>query len=150
MAYKERLRLPWWWWLGGVVLGASVGGAILAYVPWQAGVAIVALFLVAIGVVLYGYGRAEIVVDQHRLTAGRAHIDGQWITGAEPFDGTDAQRALGPGADNRDFLLTRPYISGLVRVTLDDAADPHPHWLISTRHPESFASAVNTMAKGAA
>ena len=30
----------------------------------------------------------------------------------------------------------------LVRVDLNDPADPHPYWLVSTRHPERLADAL--------
>ena len=49
---------------------------------------------------------------------------------------------LGPGADPRAFLFTRPFVGPVVRVDLRDPADPHPYWLVSTRRPGELAAAV--------
>ena len=53
-----------------------------------------------------------------------------------------AREALGPGADPRAFLFTRPFLSSVVRVDLRDPADPHPYWLVSTRRPRQLAAAL--------
>ena len=60
----------------------------------------------------------------------------------EALGGEAAQRASGPDADLRDFAVLRGWIRPLVRITVSDAADPHPHWLVSTRRPEEFVGAV--------
>ena len=53
-----------------------------------------------------------------------------------------AAHAVGPGADHRAFLFTRPFIRDVVKVTLDDPADPHPYWLVSTRDAAALAAAL--------
>ncbi|MPN07380.1 hypothetical protein SDC9_154650 [bioreactor metagenome] len=53
---------------------------------------------------------------------------------------------MGAGADVQAFLATRPYIRRVVEVTLADPADPHPYWLISSRHPEELADAIRRAA----
>lgn len=119
----------------------------MAYVQIEIGVAIVALFAVAVMAILVGYGSSRLRVADGALHVGRHMIEGHWIACAEPFDGASAAATAGPGANPKDFLHTRPYIAGLVRVTLDDPADPHPHWLVSTRSPEPLAEAINGIAK---
>lgn len=146
VAYEERFRLPWWWWAIGAALTVSIGVAVMAYVPWQVGTGIVVAFGVAVFAILFGYGNTRVVVTDQHLSVGRYRIERQYLAGAEAFTGAEAAQVSGPGADHRDLLVTRPYLPGLVRITLADPADPHPHWLISTRHPEAFARAVDAMA----
>lgn len=128
----------------------TVGAALMAYIPLEIGIAFISVFLITVMAVLFGYGRVKTTVDKETLQVGRNRIEGRWISRAEALDGKEAQHAVGPGADHQDFLITRPYISGLVRITLADPADPHPHWLVSSREPEAFAAAVNTISAGQA
>ena len=143
MAYEEQLLLPWWWWLGGLRLTASIGAAVFAYLPWQVSAVVTGLVAIAVAAVLVGYGSSKLIVNDGWLQAGRNRIETRWIESAEGFEGQAAAAAAGPQASRHDFLHTRPYVSGLVRVHLDDPADPHPHWLISTRRPEALAQAIN-------
>ena len=48
------------------------------------------------------------------------------------------------GADARAFVTQRPWLSESVQVTVDDAADPHPYWLVSSRRPAQLAAAIET------
>ncbi len=148
MAYEERLGLPWWWWLVGVLLVGSLSMAVLAYVPLEVGIAITVFFLLGTGALLLGYGRLGVSVDATSLRVGRNAVEGEWIRGAEALEGAEAVAAMGPKAEVRDFLKTRPYIADLVRIEIADPADPHPHWMVSSRRPRELADAVNAMARG--
>ncbi|RMB60085.1 DUF3093 domain-containing protein [Tessaracoccus antarcticus] len=150
MTYVERLRVPSWWWLVAALLVASVAMAILAYVPWQQGVVIVGLFGLAVAVVVFSYGHTAVSVVDGVLHVGRYTLEGRWIAGVEPLDRDESAHAMAAGANPRDFLVTRPYITDLVRIRLNDAADPHPHWLISSRRPQEFAAAVEAISVGSA
>lgn len=129
-----------------LLLVASVAVAVLAYVPLLAGLAVSMLFALAVGLVLYAYGNAVVQVTDDALVVGRSRIEGRWLADAEALAPAEAALAMGPAADTRDFLQTRPYIKALVRITLDDPADPHPHWLVSSRDPEGLARAVRALA----
>ena len=39
--------------------------------------------------------------------------------------------------------MLRPYVKTAVRVELTDPADPTPYWLLSSRHPQALASALD-------
>ena len=145
MPYVERLRLPAWWWLVAIALVASLAVAVLAYVPIAQGLLVVGLFVLAVGVVMFTYGRTAVRVFDDTLWVGRYSIEGRWIAGAEALDRTESAKVMSSSSSTRDFLLTRPYIGDLVRVRLDDAADPHPHWLVSTRHASELAQAVSSI-----
>lgn len=142
MAYLERWRVPGWWWVVVVMLAVSLAVAVFAYVDPVAGAVITGVFTLAMVALALLYGRTAVRVDDDALSVGRFTLETRWIRDAEALVGPDAVAALGPGSDRRDFLQTRPYIADLVRVELDDPADPHPHWLVSSRNAEALASAI--------
>ncbi|MEO7586856.1 MAG: DUF3093 domain-containing protein [Arachnia sp.] len=145
MTYVERLRVPSWWWIVAALLVVSIALAVLAYVPSAPGFVVVGLFTLAVMAVVFSYGNTAIKVDGGVLHVGRHAIEGQWIAGVEALARDESAYAMAAGANPRDFLVTRPYISDLVRIRLDDAADPHPHWLVSSRRAEQLAAAVETI-----
>lgn len=147
--HDERLRAPAWWWLLVLLLVVTAAVAVFAYVSPPVGIAVTLFFLVGLSGILIGYGSLRVRVDQDQLQVGRFRIESRWIAGAEVVEGQAARDLLGAGADRRDFLLTRPYIDGVVRVRLDDPADPHPHWIISTRRPQQLADAIEQLVRSA-
>ncbi len=134
--------MPAWWWLVAIVLVGSLALAILAYVPLAQGLLIVGLFTIAAGVVIFSYGQTAVRVFDGTLHVGRNSIDGRWIAGAEALDRSESAAVMSSHSSTRDFLLTRPYIAEIVRVRLNDAADPHPNWLVSSRDAGRLAQAV--------
>ncbi len=144
MTYVERLWVPVWWWLIALLLVATAAVAVLAYVPPLAGVIVVGLIALAVALVLFAYGHTAIVVSDGELRVGRNAIGAEWIGGVEMLNRKASADALSIGADTTDLLLTRPYIGELVRVRLADAADPHAHWLISSRRAGELADAIRS------
>lgn len=102
-------------------------------------VAVIAYVLLAATFLLLS---PSITVSNGVLTAGRAQIPvGQ--LGAVELLGAEALRAaIGPGLDARSFLLVRGWIHRGVRIENIDAADPAPQWILTTRHPEKLAIAI--------
>ncbi len=137
--------MPLWWWLVALALVGSLAMAVLAYVPLVQGITVVSLVALAVGVVVFAYGHTAIRVSDSALQVGRHVVQARWIENVEALGGTESAHAMAGGADTRDFLMTRPYIGDLVRITLNDDADPHPHWLISSRRAEQLAEAVHSM-----
>ena len=146
VSYVERLRVPVGWWIGALLLVGSIAVALFAYLAFPVASAGTALIAIAVLGVLWGYSRTTIRVDDDSLSVGRFVLGSPWIDTAEPLDAAQTTDALGAHADVRDFLLTRPYLKGGVRVRVADAADPHPHWVISSRRPEELAAAVEAIA----
>lgn len=145
MSYSERLHIPWLWAVIGLLFVASVTVAVVAYVPTGTAVAVIALTAACVTLGLVAYGRAAITVDPHGLSVGRYRLERAYVGAAQALEGEDARRQLGPEADHRAFLFTRPFIGSLVRVEIDDPADPHPYWLVSTRHPNRLARAIEEL-----
>lgn len=123
---------------------ATLIAAVLAYVDAWVGVAFSVAAALACAVLLAGY-TLKVQVDDEALTVGRNRVEGRYIADAQAFEGDAARTVVGPEADRTAFLQTRPYAAGIVRVTLDDPADPHGCWLISTRHPKELAEAVRAI-----
>jgi hypothetical protein len=140
--YRERLTVPIAWWLLGAFLAASAFLAVAWYLGLSWGLA-VGLGALAIVGAIYASASVVITLDSRELAVGRARIELAYLAGAVPLDKSAADRRTGLGADARAFLVTRPYISGAVEVTLDDPDDPVPYWLVSSRHPERLASAIS-------
>ncbi|CAN5387493.1 DUF3093 domain-containing protein [soil metagenome] len=140
MIYRERLwPAPWVFLATALVIPASL----LVFLPINAVVGVI----VAIG--LYGAIVALLVattptieVTADTLRAGRARLPRTVISGAAAFEGTEATAERGPRLDARAWLLLRGWLPGLVRVELDDPADPTPYWLVATRNPSDLAAAL--------
>ncbi|HSO68704.1 MAG TPA: DUF3093 domain-containing protein [Arachnia sp.] len=142
MTYRERLHVPWWWSVIALLFWLSLAVAVVAYVPLQPAVAFSVLAAMGLLLALVAYSRTLVAVDHDALVAGRYRLTSEYIAGVVPLSGASARSAYGPEADHRAFLFTRPFIADLVRVDLADPADPHPYWLVSTRHPEELAAAI--------
>ncbi|TFC78365.1 DUF3093 domain-containing protein [Cryobacterium cheniae] len=77
------------------------------------------------------------------LIAGRASISTDLVGEVQPFDGDEAALERGQRLDARAWLLIRGWIRPVVRIPIEDATDPAPYWLVSTRHPQKLAAAIN-------
>lgn len=146
VSYRERLSIPWWWALVGLLFVVSIALILVFSLdPWL-GIAASVLTLVGVGIFLASYSMTTVAVEDGALRAGRNRLEGDYVGGVEALTGDAARTAVGPGADPRAFLFTRPFIRDLVRVHVDDPADSHPYWLVSTRHPDRLARAIEEMA----
>lgn len=139
LRHHERLRAPLGWWLISIFFSLTLVVAVWAYTNAWLGLATAVLGVLVIAVALIGYGSTVVHADEQGLRAGLATIEWRYVAGVEPLDEAAVETAMGPQGDPSAYLLTRPYIKGAVRVALDDAADPHASWLVSTRHPQWLA-----------
>lgn len=141
-SYRERLLPAWWVWLvvAGLVLmlaiayAAALGPMAGAMVGIGAAVLAVAVLVVVSPVVC---------VTGEGLRVGRALLPHTAISSAEVLDRAGIAALRGPGSDARAFTLLRPWSSpGAVRVTVEDPADPHPAWIVSSRNPRRLVEAL--------
>lgn len=140
--HREHLTVPVSWWLVGLAFGLTFVIAIAAYTNLWFGAATAVAVTTLIGVVLWSWGHVLVAADQSGFTAGTAHVEWPWVAHVEALDAKEVTDALGPGANAAGHFVTRPYARGAVRLTLQDPADPHPFWLVSTRHPAQLAATV--------
>lgn len=142
MTHSERL------WPGpGVWIVPALAslGAALVMVPWGTPAVIVAAVVtLALVVAAFVVASPRVQVADGMLTAGRARVDLAMLGPASAHVGADARHERGPGLDARAYLVLRGWVDPVVRVELDDPADPTPYWLISSRHPQQLVRALET------
>jgi hypothetical protein len=140
--YHERLRVPVSWWLIPPLATVSVWLAVQHVYGARVSIPLAAGVLLLSSAGLVGYGRVVVAVEPDGFVAGPARLP-LWAVGeVAPLGADQAHAARGPDADRRAFLLVRGYIGPMVRVAVDDPADPVPYWLVSTRHPDELAAAL--------
>ncbi|MBS3181231.1 DUF3093 domain-containing protein [Leucobacter sp. Marseille-Q4368] len=84
----------------------------------------------------------SITVENGRLVAGRAEIPVALLGDIELLGAERLKAAIGPGSDARNYLLLRGWIHRGVRIANVDPADPAPHWILTSRHPQKLADAI--------
>lgn len=141
-SYAERLVVPWHWWLRGLVVITTFGW--VARVATNIEITIIVLMITALFVFggLLAYGRISVAANSAGLQAGRAHIENEYIGQVQELTEQEFREWMGPKADYRGFLCTRPYIPAGVKVEITDPNDPTPYWLISSRNPEKLAQTL--------
>lgn len=140
--YKERLTAPPSWWVIAILFGASCGWIMVVAATPKIGLIAALVAACAAGALVWMYGSLTVRVADDGLHVGGAHLPRQFIAAVTPLDRGQLRRSLGPEADARAWLRTRPYIDGGVRVDVADPDDPVPYWLISTRNPTAVAAAL--------
>jgi hypothetical protein len=147
-SHHERLRVPLRWWVQGTMLIATFWLAFVVSMPARLAWTATGVLLMSMVLFLLGYGSPRVEVEDGWLRAGRARIPGEFLGGAEPLDAEATRRVAGRDADARAYLLLRPYLKRAVRVSVRDARDPAPYWLVSTRDPEHLAAAIRVISTG--
>jgi len=139
--YRERLWPAWWVFLATALV---IPASLLVFLPISpiAGV-VCAIGLYAAIVIVLLATTPVIEVDERMLRVGRARIERSFLGAVTAHEGPEAFAERGVRLDARAYLVLRGWISGLVRVQLDDPTDPTPYWLVSTRHPTQLAAALH-------
>lgn len=120
------------------LVGVAYGAAYGPLLGWLVGGA-----LTAIGMTLLAISTTRVRVDDRVVRAGRARLPLSAIADAVPLDAEGMRHARRHG-DPRDYLVLRAWSSRRgVAIRLDDPSDPHPRWVVSTRHPDRLATAIN-------
>ena len=140
--YRERLTAPLSWWVMVVAFGLVWGWLLLVATnrPIAIGAAVIAT--VVAGSLAWSYGSVVVQAGPDGLRVGSAHLPHANIGGVAVLDSRGFREELGPQADARAWLRTRPYIDAGLRVEVADPSDPTPYWLVSSRRPEAVAEAL--------
>ncbi len=143
MLYRERMWPTAWVWVLGLGLTGSVGIAYgAAYGPLIGLIAFLLLSSIAIAVLVLAAPRVS--VTARHLRAGRATIPCDVLTRCAPLDADGMRRALRL-ADPGLYMLVRPWsVRQGVIIEVEDPADPHTAWLLSSRRPEDLVRALET------
>jgi hypothetical protein len=145
MLFHERLTVPAVWWLLAGLFALSVLLAVGAYLGpiWAAGTTVATLLVAA---AIFASASIVISVDTDQIRVGRASIEHHYIAGCRALDAEQTRRRGGVEADARAHMVLRPYVKTAVEIILDDPDDPVPYWLVSTRHPQRLAAAMQEAA----
>lgn len=148
MEYRERLTAPAWYWLVGILFGGTTAVAVGLWLAPEVAVGggLAATLLVTLGVTWIG--RTEVAVDGTGLRVGESLLEWEWVGDVEVLDAAATSARLGVGADPRAHVVQRTWIPESVVVTVDDPADPHPYWLVSSRRPAHLADAIRRARTG--
>lgn len=140
--YRERL------WPRPVAWLIPVGLILMLALAYGAALGPAVGWWVAIGGTLVAGGliwatTPTVEVSAEGLRVSRAVIPLTLLGTPTPLTRADIRRLRGPGADVTLFAALRPWSApGGVLVPVEDPADPHPGWLISTRHPDRVVAAL--------
>lgn len=120
------------------LVGVAYGAAYGPLLGWMVGGG-----LTAIGLTLLAVSSTHVRVDDRVVRAGRARLPLWAIAEAIPLD-ADGMRQARRHGDPRDYLVLRAWSSRRgVSIIVDDPADPHPQWVVTTRHPDRLAATIN-------
>lgn len=140
--FQERLAPAWWFILA---LFLAVPTTLLIFLPVNPLLGLLvglALWLTFVG--LLWWSAPVVSLDDSFFCAGRARIERHYITHMDAFDGDEARAEKGTRLDARAFLVIRPWVHPVVKVTLDDPNDPTPYWLVSVREPQQLVAAFQS------
>jgi len=141
-SYRERLTAPLSWWVTALIFGGICGWIMVVAASPSLGIAAAIGGTLIAGALIAAYGSLTVRADARGLQVGAAHLDAAHIGTVTPLDRAAFRASLGPEADARAWLRTRPYVDGGVRVDLNDPSDPVPYWLVSCRRPEAVVAAL--------
>lgn len=145
--YRETLRLPVSWWLIGALFAASVGWIFLVVSTWAVGIGAGIVTGVPLAYALWSYGSFQVEVVDGALLVGKARLEPGFRGEARALTAEELRQIMGPGADARAFLQTRPYVKTGALVVVNDPQDSAPYWLVSTRRPDQLIASLNHSGK---
>jgi hypothetical protein len=141
-AYRERLLPKWWVWVVALsflaTLAIAYGAALGSLAGWTVGIAggVLVVWLLWITAPV-------ISVDAHTLSVAGARLPATAIATVRVVPGEELRQLRGPAGDARLFVALRPWsASDAVFVEIDDADDPHPAWLFTSKHPARAVEAI--------
>jgi hypothetical protein len=140
--YRERLVAPLSWWVVAVAFGLVCGWLMLVAANLSIAIVTAVLATALAGALVWGFGSVVVEAGPQGLRAGNAHLPSAHVGAVEALDPRGFREQLGPHADARAWLRTRPYIEAGIRVEVADPSDPTPYWLVSSRRPQALAAAL--------
>ena len=99
--------------------------------------------LLTAGLVMLWLGRATVKVVDDELWVGDAHVPLRFVDEVEVIPAKAKRKALGPDLDPAAFVAHRGWVGPVLRVYLNDPADPTPYWLFSVRNADKLAAILH-------
>jgi hypothetical protein len=141
VTYSERLRPPVLWW---IVFGLVAMTFVVAVAVFLSSGFVLAALVVAVAVeiaVMLSFS-ARITVSAEGVRAGRAVLEWPYVGVVTCLTRDEVRLRYGRDADPRAYVLYKSYADEAVEITLEDHADPHPYWLLSTSDAAALAGAI--------
>lgn len=142
--YRERLLPTWWTWLLGfgfvAMLAIAFGAALGATVGW---------ILMATGVTmviaLFVLSSPTITVDDETIRVGHANLPHWAIGRSKALTAQETRAARNEHYDPSWYAVLRPVASSRsVVLEVTDERDPHPAWIVTSRHPDRILAALHS------
>lgn len=89
--------------------------------------------------------RLIIEVKDGKLFVAGAKIEKKYIGEVSALNSSEMKRLRGRDANAIAFTEVRFWVKGGVKVDVNDANDPVPYWLVSSKHTEKLVSAINKL-----
>lgn len=142
MRYHERVLPSAWVYIASALVLPAV---ILIFWPIHPVVGIILAVVLYAGLLALLVSSSPIIeVSDHHLRVGSARVPLRFVGEARPLDTREAARAeLGPDFDARAWTCIRGWVPTAVRVQIEDANDPVPYWLFSSRDPHAVVTAIS-------
>lgn len=141
--YRERLWPSIWVFLAAMLVVPAI---VLVFAPINLLVGIILGVAVYLGIcALLAWASLVIEVTRTEIRVGSARIAPVFVGATRAFGSREAaRRAAGPELDARAWLCLRGWVPTSLRIDIDDASDPCPYWLVSSRDPETLSAAIQT------
>lgn len=141
MTYSERLRPPLLWW---IVFGLVAVTFVIAVAVFLSPGFVAAALVVAVAVeiaVMHSFS-AGLRVSEEGVRAGRALLEWPYVGSVRTLTRDEVRLRFGRDADPRAYAVVRSFVDEAVEITVEDPADPHPYWLVSTGDAAALAEAI--------
>ncbi len=89
--------------------------------------------------------RLIIEVKDGKLFVAGAKIEKKYIGEVSALNSSEMKRLRGRDANAIAFTEVRFWVKGGVKIDVNDANDPVPYWLVSSKHTEKLVSAINKL-----
>ncbi len=143
VTYAERLKPPILWWIVVALLAATFVVAVAVFLPgWVVLVSLAVAVAVVVGLMVAF--TATVRVTPEGLRVARATLEWAYMGSTTQLSKDELRRRLGPDADPRAFVMYRSYADEAVEIAVDDPADPHPYWMVSTHDAAKLSAVVET------
>ena len=120
----------------GVIFASAYGSA------WGWFVTLLLTILTLIGIYR---SRLIIQVKDGKLFVAGAKIEKKFIGEVTALNPAEMKRLRGRDVNAIAFTEVRFWVKTGVKVEVNDANDPVPYWLISSKHTEKLVSAINIL-----
>ena len=140
--FKERAPWPIWLWLFLLFLAASLALAIYAALGTRWGW--ISMLIQLLGLLFLSQKSAlDVEVTDTHLQVGKAQIERKFLGKIEVLSSEEMRRWRGPLSDPAGYMALRFWIPAGVKIEINDAHDPTPYWLVSSKKAQPLAAALS-------